>query len=223
MRRAVLIAVLAWAAMLTGCATSTVNSQVQSFSAVSVIQPGTTAAIWGGEKHGSLEFKAVSDLVAPYLAAAGYRVVSMDEQPDHVVAVAYGIDDGQMVQQTTAIPMFGQTGVASSTTFGSVNTYGSNATFNATTFNTPTYGITGFQPITTNATVYSRVVLVDIIDRKASTPDKLEFIYQAEIKSRGSCGNVHAVLGEIVGAAFKSFPGPASRSEMVSAPWDGTC
>lgn len=212
------------ALVLTGCATGLrIESSVQSFTKLTAIQPSTTIAVFGGEKTGSLEFQSVESSIRPHLEAAGYRVVSMQDDPDQVLVVSYARDGGRTVQSTALLPLFGQTGVASRTTTGSITTQGNLSTFNATTTNSPSFGMTGVVPVTTAGTVYGRVLVLDIIDIRKSTPDRLEPVHQIHVVSEGSCPNIHAVLDGMIIAAFKNFPGPPAHSSKFSVPMKGNC
>ncbi len=87
---------------------------------------------------GDLEF---ADLLVRSMKLMGFRHVDPKSvSADMTLQLSYGISDGETQVGSYSMPVFGQTGVSSSTTYGSVSSYG---TFNATTLYQPTYGITG--------------------------------------------------------------------------------
>ncbi len=108
-------------------------------------------------------------------------------------------------------PIWGQTGVSSSTTTGSVNMYGNYGSYSGTTFYTPTYGITGFTSGTTTSTQYNRAVHLDIFDNQPSSinPSK---IYESKVISTGSCGVISEVIDEMFDALFRNFRGESGSS-----------
>lgn len=215
--------------ILTGCADGAgvlpqyIEARIKSFSVIDKINPGTTIAIYGGEIDSTLEFDSVRNRVRQYLERSGYVVVNLNEKPDQVMLVLFGIDNGQTVQRNVSVPIFGQTGVASSSTYGTINSYGTTSTLNATTFNTPSFGVTGYNNFTVNDKVYSRYLILDIIDPKQSSEGRYKFVYQSELNSTGSCGNFHSVLDSFLQMSLGTFPGPSSRSETASVPWNGKC
>ena len=48
------------------------------------------------------------------------------------------------------MPVYGQTGISSSNTFGTINTFGNTSTYSGSTYYTPSYGITGYQNMNIN-------------------------------------------------------------------------
>ncbi len=95
----------------------------------------------------SLEFIEFASYVERVLRAKGMQRVSEFGSADVAVFLSYGIGDPETSEYSYSLPVWGQTGVASSHTSGSVNTYGNSATYSGTTTYTPSYGVTGYQNV----------------------------------------------------------------------------
>ena len=122
---------------LSAC--SLLRSQVAVFHRPPKDLSGTTYAIIPfKEQEGSLEHKAYEEAVRQELNAKGFRETTVD-QAQVAVFLAYGIDTGREV--VSSYPIIGQTGVSSSSTYGTIQSYGSYGTYSGTTTYTPTYGV----------------------------------------------------------------------------------
>ena len=178
-----------------------VTAEVQVFHDLDDRAGGETIAILPADdkRRGSLEFSAYARNLAGYLKANGFVVTPNTAQTDFVAFLDYGIDGGQDVSRTRTSPIWGTTGV-STTSDGYV---------------TPTYGITGYTTRTTTSTVYNRYVGIDIV--KADPQDDLggKSVYEARITSRGPCASLAEVIDEMLAAGFTGFPGPSGRGRQV--------
>jgi len=105
-----------------------------------------------------------------------------------VIFFSYGIDTGKEV--VLSYPIIGQTGVSSSSTYGTIQSYGRYGTYSGTTTYTPTYGVVG-TGVASN-TQYARFLKVDILNRTALSENKMAKIYEAKVISRGSSGQLPA-------------------------------
>jgi hypothetical protein len=150
------------------------------------------------EKAGTLEFAEYAKFVEDGLRRQGFRVV-----PELVAFFGYGIDQGRDELYSYTVPQFGQTGVQSSQTFGTVQSYGPGATYSGTTTYTPSYGITGWTPQVGTRRLYARVVALQIYDISQGT-EPVE-LYESVVKSHGSSGTLGEVIDEIVASLFQDF------------------
>ncbi|PNU21847.1 hypothetical protein C2E25_00910 [Geothermobacter hydrogeniphilus] len=164
-----------------------------------------------GQK-GNLEYKSYKKIVADKLAAYGF--VEDQENPEYFIAFAYGIDNGK--EEISSVPIFGQTGVSSSTTYGSINTYGSYGSYSGTTTYQPTYGVVGSAPV--SSTVYTRKLELSIIDIQNSKPDEPSVVYQADVVSSGSSSQIAAVMPYMLEALFKKFPDESGKTRRETIP-----
>ena len=135
-----------------------------------------------GQK-GSLEYGTYQDLIRSELAKHNYVEISPGEVPDVVITFGYGIDSGE--EKLSSVPLFGQTGVSSSHTYGTVNTYGNYGTYSGTTTYTPTYGIIGSKAV--SRTEYSRELWLYIADAKSVGTENLNILYEGNVKSSPLC------------------------------------
>ncbi len=206
--------------MGAGC-TPMVQSNITTFHELSAEQVrGKTAAVLpaNAELEESLEFRAEKPLVERGLAGLGLRVISLEEAKargvDYAVFFGYGANSGREQLYSYSIPTYGQTGVSSSVTSGTMNSVGPTSNFSATTTYMPQYGITGHQNHIGSTTVYDRTAVIDIWKMQAgSDPIK---VYETTVNSSGSSQQVTAVLDEMIAALFKSFWQQGSRTESIA-------
>ncbi len=199
--------VLVLASQLASCA-SLVRSNISVFHDLPEGFTGVTyATVPFKEQEGSLEHKYYEQTIKREFNARGFREVPL-EQADTVIFFSYGIDSGKEVVES--YPIIGQTGVSSSQTFGTLQSSGNYGTYSGTTTYTPTYGVVGAG--TTSRTEYARFLKVDILDKKALIENKVRKLYEAKVTSRGSLGELSAVLPTMVKALFEEFPGKSGST-----------
>jgi hypothetical protein len=213
---------IAAALALTACAR--VQSNITSYSQIQSGYEGKTIAVvpYNDEQANSLEFWDFARRLDGRFAAKGLRPVdirAVQTMPDLLAFFSFTVDNGQQVSRTYSIPTYGQTGVSSSHTTGTLNSYGNYGTYSGTTTYTPTYGITGYQTGTTTDTVYGRGLTLDIM-RPVSDKDA-DKVYEATLASAGECGNMAAVMDSLLDALFEDFPKPVSG--RVTVPFNGDC
>lgn len=222
------IAVAVVTSLLQGCAAIMpgIESNVKVFHQMPTAQTAdATYSIlpWRKEHEGSLEHDAYAQQVATWLRLKNLNVVSLGAPAKFAVYLDFGIDDGRTESVTYSQPQWGVTGYGSSTTTGTVNRIGNTSYVNATTTVQPTYGVTGFNQVTDSTRVYRRFVSIDIVEvgtQGGPTPKK---IYQGQLKSEGSCGNLPAVMPSFLQALLSDFPGTSGTSRKVKLPWSGQC
>jgi Domain of unknown function (DUF4136) len=186
---------------LSGC--TYLRSQVAVFHQLPKDFSGSTyAMIPFKEQQVSLEHKAYEEGVRQELNAKGFRETPVD-QAQIVVFLAYGIDTGKEV--VSSYPIIGQTGVSSSSTYGTIQSYGGYSTYPGTTTYTPTYGVVGTG--VTSQTQYTRVFRLDMLDKQALAAGTVKKLYEGKVVSRGSSSQLAEVLPTMVKALFENFPG----------------
>ena len=153
-------------------------------------------------------------LVRQQLNKFQYREATSDETSEVAIALSYGIDSGK--ERLASVPIFGQTGVSSSTTYGTLNTYGNYGTYSGITTYTPTYGVVGSS--TVSRTEYSRGLWLYIVDAKSVGTKNLNVLYEASVKSSGSSAQLSRVMPAMIEALFKEFPGKSggTRTEATA-------
>jgi hypothetical protein len=165
------------------------------------------------DQEDSLEWKSYADRVKAQLVQKGFRDAPL-EDADLVVFLNYGIDSGKQV--ISSYPIYGQTGVRSSYTTGTVTTYGNMGYVSGTSYNTPTYGVVGSG--TASSTRYGRYLRLEMMDKKSLADGKLKKVYEAEVKSEGSSGQIAAVMPAMIKSLFEDFPGKSGSTRRSTVP-----
>ena len=115
-------------------------------------------------QENNLEYNTYKDLIKNHLLNYQYVEVTGNEIPDVIISFYYSIDDGR--EKLESVPVFGRTGVKSSTTHGTINTYKNYGVYSGTTTYTPTYGVVG--SYTESNTEYSRELYLYIANSKSA-------------------------------------------------------
>lgn len=200
------------ALLMSGCAM--VKSNIAVFHELPIrAEPIKYAALPLKEQEGSLEYKAYAQQVKDELNKKGFSEVPVNEA-EVVLFFEYGIDSGKEV--VSSYPIIGRTGTSSSYTSGTLNTYGNYATYSGTTYNTPTYGVVGTGA--RSDTVFSRYLRVDLLDRATLSEGKIKKVYEAQVTSVGSKGQVAAVMPTMIKALFEDFPGKSGSTRRTILP-----
>ena len=186
---------------LPGC--MHVQSRITVFHQFPPSFSGTSYAIVPlKDQEGSLEYQSYEQVLRQQLNTNGFREMPM-EKADLAVFMSYGIDNGRQVVSSS--PIYGQTGVASSSTSGNVQAYGNTATYSANTIYTPTYGVVGTD--VQSHVEYSRFLKIDMVDRASFVEGKIKKLYEGQAISTGQSGVISAVLPTMIMQMFERFPG----------------
>jgi hypothetical protein len=190
---------------LLSCASPQLESTIEIHHRLTAADFGKRIVVLPSQKErsGTLEFAEYAKLVEDGLRKEGFQVVPSGEPAELVAFFGYGIDQGRDELYSYAVPQFGQTGVQSSQTFGTVQSYGPGATYSGTTTYTPSYGITGWTPQVGTRRLYTRAIALHIYDiSQGSEPVEL---YESVVTSQGSSGALGEVFDEIVASLFQDF------------------
>lgn len=205
-----LLGLVATAALISGCA-----NQYQYYVNVdSLSSEGSdtkkTYILLPGNKDTSVEdlqFKEFATYVHRALAAKGFVAGDSIEKAELAVFLAYGISEPREQLYSYSLPIWGQTGVSSSTTFGRLSTYGGYGTYSGTTTYTPSYGVIGYTTHVGSYTTYFRFILLDAYDLETYRKQKkLSQSWRTTITSTGSSGDLRRVFPILV-AASKAYLG----------------
>lgn len=156
-------------------------------------------------EEGDLEYAAYRDQIRDALIAHGWQEAPPDRAA-RFVTFAYAIDQGRVA--TVNMPVWGQTGIAGATTTG---TYGYGMYTGTTTY-TPSYGVTGFVPV--SVTQYSRVLRLEIVNRATGANEKPQRVYQADVISVGTSGTLARVMPAMIEGLFEDFPGKTGQTRL---------
>lgn len=148
-----------------------------------------------------LQYREYASYIERALASKGYVKSNSFQEADVAIFLGYGIGDPETHQYTYSLPTWGQTGVATSSTYGTVNTYGNTATYSATTTNTPSYGVTGSTTHSGAYTTFMRYMYLDAVDLEEYRNTKKEQqIWKTTVTSSGSSGDLRRVFPILVAA-----------------------
>jgi hypothetical protein len=206
LRSILIVALLAAFVTSADCVSAPpVNSTVTAFHVLPAKTAGTTFAFIALEGQvGDLEYQTYQNDMRAHLAAAGWIEADRTTTAT-LISFAYSIDQGRLA--TVSMPVFGQTGVSSSSTSGTVD---ANGNFRSTTTYMPDFGVTGYVPVTRMQ--YSRVVRISIADRASVDSNATKLVYQASIMSVGSSGVIAPVMPAMLDAVFDDFPGKSGQT-----------
>ena len=149
-----------------------------------------------------LQFKEYASYVEKALTSAGY--IKANDLKDARIAIflSYGIGDPKEHLYSYSLPVWGQTGISSSKTYGTVTSYGSYASYQGTTTYTPTYGIKGYSSHVGSYTTFFRFLILDAVDLKEyRRSEKVVEAWRTTVTSSGSSGDLRLVFPVLVAAA----------------------
>lgn len=151
----------------------------------------------------SLQFREFAGYVERALAIKGYTPAENPEQADLAIFISYGIGDPRQHRYSYSMPVMGQTGVSSSSTYGTINTFGNTATYSGTTTYTPTYGVVGYQQYSGTKTTYFRHLSLTAFDLRHynMTGEPLQ-IWRTTVGSRGIVNDLRRVFPILVAASL---------------------
>ena len=196
--------------LLSGCG-SIVISNVSVFHQLPKIENTITTKYTFMKlenQNDSLEYEAYKEKIKQYLLMNNY--VENDES-NYLISFQYGIDNGK--EKMGSVPIFGQTGVSSSNTYGTVTSNsGGYGTYSGATTYTPTFGVTGSS--TYSYSEYKRFLNLYIYDKNSN-----KIIYEAKVISSGTSNNLLSVIDEMIESLFKKFPGESGKSENIEVPF----
>lgn len=156
----------------------------------------------------SFEFQEYADYIKRALRSKGYFFVEDPNIANVVVFVNYGISDPITYQKIVSAPVWGQTGVSSTTTTGNVNVnpYSNSISYTQKTQNNPSYGVTGYRSYSKTNTEYFRFLHLTAFDFDYfKEHDEPKTIWQTEVTSQGSTGDLRQVFPALVGASAEYF------------------
>ena len=219
-----LASLFAGTVFLSGCASMQFTRFVSSVD--SLAQPDAVAKkryvlLPGGKgvEAGDLQFQEYAAYVKKVLVEKGFVKVDLFQHAEVAIFLGYSIGDPQTYQYTYSLPTWGQTGVSSSNTYGTVSSYGNTATYSGTTTYTPSYGITGSSTYVGTNTVYSRFLFLDAYDVPTYMQERrMAQVWKTTVVSTGASGDLRLVFPYMV-AAMKPYLGTSTgRRVEVAVP-----
>lgn len=202
--------------LLSGCATKLEGTITPLYDPTFKIG-GTVKLIPESDiQKDSLEFLMVKNIIESNLIKIGFTIA--DDNPNYIGIVRYGIDDGKTF--TTTYPTISQVSGGYSSTTGTINSGSSSGTFTANTYTTPKYATTG--SYTQSYTIYKRKLDFFLYENKnqgfSGRPS-----YHGKVMSSGSCGNITAVVSQLIDILFYKFPGNNGKTLTHKVIADRNC
>ncbi len=173
---------------------------------------GQTIAIlpWDEGEAGSATFAVSSHELFRHLEDQGFNVVPSDAGPNFWTFLGFGFEE---------IGAFGLGYWVPEPPAAADESARAQDIFDGTIANTPT----GFAPNGGTDAPYVRYVYFDILDARASAPGSPARVYAGRLRSAGWCGNLVAVMGEMMAALFDAFPGESGAPRTIRIPSDRAC
>lgn len=217
-----LVVTCAAGAMLIACALSGspgVVSNVDAYAGAEAL----TKVVYSllplneGVSEDDLQFREFATYADIILQSNGMRPAASGAPPEVFIFLGYGIGEPERTEQVYSLPMWGQTGVSSSTTTATAHSYGSSTTVNAKTNYTPTYGITGYSQHTKVSISYTRYLTMTAIDRAASEERRRAVeVWRTSIVSTGSTGDLRAIFPILAASALRLIGKNPGRRVVVT-------
>lgn len=175
-----------------------------------------------GEKEtdpSDLQFMEFSGLVEKILKEQGFIKVEAPEEAQIAVFLSYGIGNPQTHQYSYSVPIYGQTGVSSSQTFGTISSFGGMGTYSATTTYTPRYGVTGYSRGVDSYTTHTRFLQLTAFDLVSFiTSKKTVQLWKTEVTSTGSSNDLRLVFPYMAAAMMPYIGTNTDHKIKVSLP-----
>lgn len=164
-----------------------------------------------------LQFVEFAGHVERALAARGMTRVYPGSQslPDVFIFLDYGIGKPRKRIGTYSIPHWGQTGVASSTTTGTVDSSGY---YTAQTTYTPSYGVTGYSTGVYEYTTYTRHITLDAVYLEAN--DKVTPAFRTSIVSEGTSADLRQMFPILLLAARDHLGANTGSAQVIEVKMD---
>jgi len=200
-------------ATLVGCANPPLEGKVTRFHSLDVTTR-TFSIVPNPDQRESLEFRSYANLVRNQLLARGWRETDFSSA-DVAVFFQYQISQGRAVN--FSYPILGAVPSGISYTTGTFNTFGNTSTLNATTTRQSTLGVVGTG--VGSRTEFDRAVRLTMFSAVAyRATSKMERVYEGEIRSAGSTGDLPTVMPALIQGLFQDFPGASGSTRTVAIP-----
>jgi hypothetical protein len=198
------LVLIACVSLLAACSTMKYDVSVNGFADASksqlrsyVLLPGNT-----GVTADDLEFKEFASYVDRVLTSRGYQRAADPRTANIAIFLTYGIGEPQEHSYTYSIPIYGQTGVSSAYTTGTLSSYGNTGTYSGTTTYTPSYGIVGATTHRGTYTTCMRFMGLEAEDiQQYVQAKKIVPTWSLHVASEGRTCDLRQVIPVMVGAS----------------------
>ena len=190
--------------LCVGCATTTFHVNVDSLSS-KLNQSYKKYILFPGNKDilpNDLQFQEFSQYVNRALISEGFTPTENIDEAELAIFLGYGIGNPEEHLYSYSIPVYGQTGVSSSSTYGNINTYGNSGSYSSRTTYTPQYGVTGYNSGVGSYVTYFRYILLTAFDLNEWRKSQKEVqVWKTTITSSGSSEDLRRVFPVLIGAS----------------------
>lgn len=195
-----------------------VSCDVRSYMADGArIKPSARYSIYiPSDRSGDLEYQHYVKLLGRFLNRHGWASAPTKDA-DYIVVMNFDIDGGRSEFRSYSTPMYGvisgggvqhHSGTISSLSGGTVR-------YSGQTWTPPTYGQTGTKSVTQSHRVYTRHLVLDVINRSESERRKNSVVESTiKVRSEGSAGDIAAVMPFLMDSAsdFLGREGSGTRT-----------
>ena len=213
--------IAAMALLVAGCAST--SATITVFHRLPAQGNGETIAIRAPDEAltGTMEFQAYADKLAPYLRAAGYNVVPYQSgnPPRYLAHLTYGVDNGHIVVNEYAEPVYGRGPPSYVTTTA---TLPNGQTVTQTRLVPGPYGVVGMEVLAESSREYNRVLELSIYETAGLRPGDRESlgtaeVFNAKLTSAGRCGAMAPVIDPLLETLFRNFPGESGKTRTENS------
>jgi hypothetical protein len=168
-------------------------------------------------KEGDLQFLEFGAYVHHALERRGFIRAESVADADIVIGLGYAIGDSETYSYTYRVPRWGQTGIASANTSGSVSADGS---YSATTTYNPTYGVTGYSTGDASETTFTRMLLLWAYNGDEYRKGKWVKVWETSVASTGTSNDLRRVFPYMVAAMLPYIGENSFHKIEISVPED---
>lgn len=193
-----------------GCTTyRSFNVSVDSICTSSAREKKTYVLLPGNKdgKISDLQFQEFAAYTENALNAQGFKKGSSIDDAEVAILLCYGISDPQLYEYTYSVPIYGQTGVSSSTTSGTVNSFGRSVIYSENTNYTPSYGVVGSSTHVETGVVFARYMVISGVDleqfKKTGKIEDAQEIWSTKVNSVGASGDLREIFPVLLVASQK--------------------
>ena len=187
-----------------GCATQpTILVNVDALSVPGAATAQEYVLLPGAEdiSPDDLRFKEFCVYLERALVSKGFVPAEGLDSAEVVIFVSYAIGDPKDHIYSYSIPHYGKTGIASSHTSGTVQSFGNYGTYSGTTTYQPSYGVTGYSSHVGTYVTYTRWLSLVACDVAAYRREKKTIeLWRVQAVSTGRSGDLRRVFPIMVTA-----------------------
>lgn len=195
---------LLFSLLLGGCGRTVYNVTVDSISSSTAFEKNKFVLIPGNEncEETNLQYLEFATYTENTLENIGFVKASCRDEANVAILLTYGISDPNFYEYTYSIPVWGQTGISASNTYGNLNTYNNGATYSQNTTYTPQYGIIGSTTHKGIGVTYFRHLALCGFDlEKYRDTGKAQELWLTKATSSGESGDLREVFPYLLGAS----------------------